>query len=153
MSVNDPMKVADALDSDELRALAHVDRFRERDRYARVFAEVVATRRFADVEKAFDAAGIWYSRIFDFDDVADDPQAEAVEAFREIDVNGEKAVLVNHPVRYDDQVLPLRTIGFEIGQHTAEVLKGIGYSQADIDDLMERGVVGGRKAEPAKKSA
>lgn len=142
MSVNDPMKLADALDSDELRALAKVDRFKERDRYAQVFAGVVAGRKYEDVARAFDAAGIWYSRVYDFDDVADDPQAEAVEAFREIDVNGAKATLVNHPVRYDDAPPPLRTVAFDIGQHTREVLEKLGYAKDAIDDLIARGVVG-----------
>jgi crotonobetainyl-CoA:carnitine CoA-transferase CaiB-like acyl-CoA transferase len=123
MSVNDPMKLADALDSDDLRAIAGIDRFKERDRYAQVFAKVVATRRYADVAKAFDAAGIWYSKIFDFDDVAEDPQAAAVEAFNEIEIKGERAVLVNHPVKYDDKTLPLRIRAY---RHRREHARGPG---------------------------
>ncbi len=142
MSVNDPMKVADALDSDELRALAKIDRFKERDRYAQAFAKVVATRKFADVAAAFDKAELWYSKVFDFDDVAEDPQAEAVDAFKEIEIRGEKAVLVNHPVKYDDQTPPLRIRPYDVGQHTREVLSELGYSASKIDDLVSRGVVG-----------
>lgn len=141
MSVNDPGKLADALDSDELRALAGIDRFAERDRYAQAFARVVADRRYADVAKAFDAHGIWYSKVYDFEDVADDPQAQAVDAFREIAVNGEKAVLVNHPVRYDRETPPLRTAAFDVGQHTRDILAELGYPQRRIDDLIARGVV------------
>lgn len=142
MSVNDPMKVADALDSDELRALAKIDRFKERDRYAQVFAKVVATRKFADVAAAFDKAELWYSKIYDFDDVADDPQAKAVDAFEEIEIRGEKAVLVNHPVKYDDKTPPLRIRAYGIGEHTREVLGELGYDSRRIDDLVKRGVVG-----------
>jgi crotonobetainyl-CoA:carnitine CoA-transferase CaiB-like acyl-CoA transferase len=142
MSVNDPMKVADALDSDELRELARIDRFLERDRYAQAFARVVATRRFVDVAAAFDRAEIWYSRIYDFDDVAEDPQAEAVDAFREIEIRGEKAVLVNHPVKYDDATPPLRIRAYAIGEHTREVLSELGYTDARIEELVARGVVG-----------
>lgn len=142
MSVNDPMKVADALDSDELRALAKIDRFKERDRYAQVFAKVVATRKFADVAAAFDKAELWYSKIYDFDDVADDPQAKAVDAFEEIEIRGDKAVLVNHPVKYDDKTPPLRIRAYGIGEHTREVLGELGYDSRRIDDLVKRGVVG-----------
>jgi crotonobetainyl-CoA:carnitine CoA-transferase CaiB-like acyl-CoA transferase len=147
MSVNDPMKVADALDSDELRALAGIDRFKERDRYARVFAAVVANRKFADVAAAFDKAEIWYSRIYDFDDVADDPQAAAVDAFNEIEIRGEKAVLVNHPVRYDDQTPPLRIRAYAIGEHTREVLSELGYTDARIDELVARRVIAAAEPE------
>jgi crotonobetainyl-CoA:carnitine CoA-transferase CaiB-like acyl-CoA transferase len=142
MSVNDPMKVADALGSDELRAIAHIDRFKERDRYAQVFAKVVSTKTFAEVSKAFDDAGLWYSKIYDFDDVADDPQAKAVDAFTEIDIRGEKAVLVNHPVKYDDATLPLRIRAYGIGENTREALSELGYSKEKTDDLIKRGVVG-----------
>jgi crotonobetainyl-CoA:carnitine CoA-transferase CaiB-like acyl-CoA transferase len=148
MSVNDPVKVADALGSDELREIAHIDRFKERDRYAQVFAKVVARKKFADIAAAFDEAGLWYSKIYDFDDVADDPQAKAVDAFTEIDIRGEKAVLVNHPVKYDDQTLPLRIRAFGIGENTRETLAELGYSKEKIDDYLKRGIVG-EGAKPA----
>jgi len=68
-------------------------------------------------------------------------------------VNGAKATLVNHPVRYDDEVPPLKTIAYDIGQHTSEVLTGLGYTEAQIKDLIARGVVGGRAPEQTKKTA
>ncbi len=141
MSVNDPAKVAEALDSDVLRALVDVDRFRERDRYSQVFAAVMATRRFAEVERAFDAAGIWYSRVYSFDDVADDPQAAAMDVFRHVDLNGVPVTLVNHPVRYDGEVPPLRVQSVRIGEHTREVLRELGLADERIESLVQRGVV------------
>src|SRR3954454_25344254 len=129
MSVNDPKQVAELLDSDELRAIAGIDRFEECDRYSRVFAEVMSKKRFADVARAFDGAGIWYSKVFSFDEVAEDPQAEALGAFSHVDLNdGTPVTLVNHPIRYDGQVPQLRVKATKIGEHTREILEELGMS-------------------------
>ena len=84
--MNDPVKLAKALDSSRLAALNGIDRYDERDRYARVVAEELAPRRFADVAHAFDEHGIWYERVQDYDDLRDDPQVLHKEIFREIEV-------------------------------------------------------------------
>jgi crotonobetainyl-CoA:carnitine CoA-transferase CaiB-like acyl-CoA transferase len=142
VSLIDPKLVAELLDSDELRALADVDRWTERDHYSRVFAEVMSKRRFADVERVFDSAGIWYSKVFNFDEVAEDPQAEALGAFNHVNLNdGTPVTLVNHPIRYDREVPPLRLKATKIGEHTREILEDLGMSSARIDDLVARGVV------------
>ena len=141
MSVNDPMKVADALDSDELRQLALVDRFADRDHYSREFARVMATRHFADVERAFDPVGIWYSKVFSFDDVAEDPQAKALGAFRRESVGDVPVTLVNHPIRYDGEAPPLRVKAVQIGENTREILLEMGLTADRIEDLVRRGIV------------
>ncbi|MGH6681052.1 MAG: CaiB/BaiF CoA transferase family protein [Bradyrhizobium sp.] len=141
MSVNDPMTVADALDSTELRQLAKTDRFAHRDYYSRTFAKVMATRRFAAVERAFDSAGIWYSKVFSFDEVAEDPQAEALGVFRQESVGGVAVTLVNHPLRYDGEIPPLRVKAVRIGENTREILSEMGLTGNQIDDLVRRRVV------------
>ena len=46
-------KIAEALDSDELRAIENLDRYKDRDEFARVIAEVLSTRTYAEVAAAF----------------------------------------------------------------------------------------------------
>jgi crotonobetainyl-CoA:carnitine CoA-transferase CaiB-like acyl-CoA transferase len=135
--------IAEALDSEELRAVQDLDRYKNRDELARVIAKVLSTRNYADVAAAFAAKGIWFGPVHDFDDVANDPQVEAAEIFRKTDVNGHPVVLVNHPNRYDGQVPELRIKGYAIGEHTREILTEHGFTQAQIDDLLARGVVNG----------
>jgi crotonobetainyl-CoA:carnitine CoA-transferase CaiB-like acyl-CoA transferase len=136
-------KLAEALDSEELRAIQHIDRYKERDEVARVFAQVLSTRLYADVAAAFAAHDIWFGPVHDFDDVAEDPQVEALGVFRKTEVNGRPVVLVNHPNRYDDQIPELRIKGVAIGEHTRDILTENGYTLAQIDELFARGVVGG----------
>jgi crotonobetainyl-CoA:carnitine CoA-transferase CaiB-like acyl-CoA transferase len=104
-------------------------------------AEELAPRRFADVAHAFDENGIWYERVQDYDDLSNDPQALHNQVFREIEVKGGTATLVNHPLRYDGKIPQYKEIPFEVGQHSREVLTELGYGEADIDRLLEAKVI------------
>jgi crotonobetainyl-CoA:carnitine CoA-transferase CaiB-like acyl-CoA transferase len=142
VSTNPVLKLADALDSDALRGLQHLDPYEGRNEIAAMFAEVVKTRTYADVAAGFDRMGIWYGPVHDFDDVADDPQVHAMGVFRNTDINGRNVVLVNHPIRYDGEIPPLRVKGLKIGEHTREILAEHGYSDVQIEDLIARQIVG-----------
>lgn len=133
---------AEALDDDELRTLAQADPVAGRDAFAAAFAKRIAPMTLAEIEPLFQAHKLWYSKVFTYEEVADDPQAKAIHAFREIEVNGEPATVVNHPLRYDGQVPELRTFAFDIGQHTSEVLSSLGYTDEQVQDLAQRGIVG-----------
>lgn len=141
VSANPLATLAEALDSPELRAIVTVDRYGERDKVAQIFAAVMEKRSYAEVAAAFDRHNIWYGPVHDFDDVAEDPQVEALGVFREEDILGRKITLVNHPIRYDDQIPDLRIKGLLVGEHTREILTEHGYSPAQIDDLIARKVV------------
>jgi crotonobetainyl-CoA:carnitine CoA-transferase CaiB-like acyl-CoA transferase len=141
ISTNPLPKLAAALDSDELRAVQGIDPYAERDRVVDIFARVLERRTYADVAAAFDKYGIWYGPVHNFDDVAEDPQAEALGVFRQVDINGKPVVLVNHPLRYDGKIPELKTKGLLVGEHTRQILSEHGYSTAQIDDLLARKIV------------
>ena len=138
---NDIGKVAAALGSESLRALQDLDRYDHRDEIAAVVAEVVASWTYADLSKAFDAHGVWYGIVQDYDDVAEDEQIAANDVFRKVEVNGETATLVNHPLRYDGKVPELHTLSTAPGSHTVEVLGELGLGRAEIEGLLDRRVV------------
>jgi crotonobetainyl-CoA:carnitine CoA-transferase CaiB-like acyl-CoA transferase len=142
VSTNPVLKLADALDSPDLRALGEIDPYEGRNQIAAAFAKVVKTRSYSQVASAFDKAGIWYGPVQDFDELADDPQVAAMDVFRHVDVNGRDVVLVNHPLRYDGEVPELRIKGLAVGQHTRQILQEHGYPDDKIADLLSRGVVG-----------
>jgi crotonobetainyl-CoA:carnitine CoA-transferase CaiB-like acyl-CoA transferase len=142
ISSNDMDDLAEALDSDALRKLTKIDRFIERDVYADAIGEVLKTRRYDDVAAAFEAKNIWFGKVYNYEDVANDPQAAAANVFAEVDINGEKAILVNHPVRYDGETPPIRRLPLEVGEDTKQILEELGYRQAAINTLLKRGVVG-----------
>lgn len=140
---NDIANVAEALDSDALRALQHLDRYDDRDVLAAAIAEAVRDWTYEDLARAFDARGVWYGIVQTYEDVANDPQMAANRVFREVDVNGETATLVNHPLRYDGEVPELHTLSTEIGSHTSEILHEMGLSGDEIERLFSSRVVSG----------
>lgn len=140
-SINDPVKLAQALGSAELAAMAGVDRYAERDAYAAAVARAVAGRRLEELAPALDAHAIWWQRVQDYDDLRDDPQVRENGCFLEVEVKGGKAVLVAHPNRYDGQVPGVRHLAVEIGQHGRAILAELGYGAAEIEALGASGAV------------
>jgi crotonobetainyl-CoA:carnitine CoA-transferase CaiB-like acyl-CoA transferase len=149
LSINDTAKLGKALGSAELAALAGRDRYDERDRLAEIVAAAVAGRGFAELAEGFDREAIWYQRVHEYDDLPDDPQIRHNEVFREVPVGRGRAVLVNHPNRYDGAVPPLRHLALEIGADSREVLEELGYGADEIEALLASGAIHAPAAEVA----
>ncbi len=109
--------------------------------YAEALAAELKERRFADLVPGFDEQAIWYQRVHEYDDLPDDPQIRHNEVFREVEVRGGKAVLVNHPNRYDGEVPRLRRPTLEIGADSRAVLGELGYSANDLEQLRREGAI------------
>lgn len=140
LSMNDIGKLADALDSDALRALHDRNAFRDRDAIARCVADAVRGRNFADLSAVLDAQAIWYGRVDSYDDLFANPQAQHNQTFQDVMVNGMTARLVNHPLRYDGVVPGYRSFSLQRGAETRTVLEQSGFSAAEINDLLRNKV-------------
>ncbi|RWI88941.1 CaiB/BaiF CoA-transferase family protein [Mesorhizobium sp.] len=142
MSMNDPRKLADALDSEELRSMVAIDRFVERERYAAVIARLLKPREFAGLAALFDRNGIWYERVQDYEDLRNDPQAIHNGTFTEVDVKGKPATLISHPLRYDGALPGVRSMPLDSGADSQGILAELGLSEDEQARLFEDGVVG-----------
>ena len=150
LSMNEATKVAEALDSDTLRALDDIDRYAERDRYARAVAAELRDRTCAELAAAFDARGVWFERVQDYDALRADPQVAHSDCFREIPVGGGRtATIVNHPLRYDGALPEYRGMPFRAGEHSREILAGLGFRREEIEAFVAGEVVVAPAAEPA----
>ncbi len=141
MSMNDLGELAEALDSEGLRALADLEPYEGRERYAPVLAEELEGRRFEEVVEAFDAHAIWYARVQNYEDLKHDPQAIHNQIFREVPVGDQTATLVNHPLRYDGEVPELRHLAIEVGEDGREILADLGYSPGETETLIDEKVI------------
>ena len=142
ISMNDAAKVAEALDSDALRALNEIDRYAERDRYARAVAAEIRDRSCAELAAAFDTHEVWFERVQDYDALRADPQVVYSECFRDVPVSGGRtATLVNHPLRYDGELPEYRRMPVTAGEHSREILAELGYGRAEIEGFVAGEVV------------
>ena len=142
LSMNDAAKLAEALDSEDLRALSTLDRYAERERYASAMAGVLADRSFAELSARFDAHGVWFERVQTYEELRADPQANHMGVFSEIDVNGRAATLISHPLRYDGETPSLSRMPFYPGSDSREIMTELGLPAERQADLIEKGVVG-----------
>jgi crotonobetainyl-CoA:carnitine CoA-transferase CaiB-like acyl-CoA transferase len=136
ISMNDLGRMADALDSEALRALKDSNRYVERDAIAAALAEALAGKRFEDIVPAFEAHALWYARVEDFDDLLENPQLQHNETFVDVPVNGDTVKLLNHPNRYDGRAAEKFEFALQPGTHTREVLGNAGFSDAELRELI-----------------
>ena len=142
LSMNDAARMAEALDSDALRALVDIDRYAERDRYAQAVAAELRNRSCAELAAAFDARGVWFERVQDYDDLRADPQVVHSDCFRDVPVGDDRtATLVNHPLRYDAELPEYRGMPFRTGEHSREILAELGFDHEEIEGFVAGEVV------------
>lgn len=92
----------------------------------------------------FDREGLVWGPVLSLDEVAVDPQAEAIGMFPEIEhpsLGRYRTVRV--PMRFARAEVKPRGPAPGVGQHTREVLAAGGYTDEEVDRLFENGVVGG----------
>ena len=141
--------LAEALDSDAMRAAVTLDRYAERDEYARRLRAATSVYSLSEIGERLDRASIWGAPIKYYDQLLDDPQLVHAQVFRKVTVRGRTIHLVNHPNRYDGKVPELRVLALEIGEHSREILGELGYGPAEIESLIAAGRVTASRSEPA----
>jgi crotonobetainyl-CoA:carnitine CoA-transferase CaiB-like acyl-CoA transferase len=133
--------LAEALESDALRALVGRDRYAERDRFAEAVRDATRTRTLADLGTRFEAHGVWYGPVQTYDDLAADAQIAHSKVFTEVDIRGRKVRLVNHPNRYDGEAPDVRFIALDVGEHTREIMAELGFSGSDTESFLSSGAI------------
>lgn len=120
----------------------NVARFEHRDELERILGEVFATRTTAEWEQRFRDAGALFGPVHKFSDALSHPQVEEAGLVRTVD----------HP-----SLGPIRQLGPPVhfsrtpgqterpppahGEHTEEILRDVGLTTAEIDDLAARRIV------------
>ena len=128
--------------------ISGIDLYTHRDQYALVLEKVLSERRFDDVASALDRHGIWFARVQTYADLKADAQLQHNRVFRNVRIGDKDVVLVNHPIRYDGNVLPLRHIALRPGQDSRQILGELGYSEQRVDELLASGSVVSADARP-----
>ncbi len=101
-----------------------------------IFQEAIAKKTAQEWKRIFSEADVAFSICQTWDEVLADEQAWAIDCFCKMDYpRGEKAV-VRIPVDLEDTPLPPYQKGPLIGEHSREILEGLGYSDSDIDVLL-----------------
>jgi len=136
----------------------HDDRFRNaaaRSRYYAeayaLMAEVLATRTTAEWLAIFQEADIPAVPMHDLDALIDDPHLAAVDFFQTLDHPTEGRIrVVGIPSRWSRSRLAINRHPPGLGEHTAEVLREVGLSDAAVARLAAEGAIGAVALPPAR---
>jgi crotonobetainyl-CoA:carnitine CoA-transferase CaiB-like acyl-CoA transferase len=105
--------------------------------------QILANKSRDEWGEIFDSVGLIWGPVLTLDEVASDPQAEAIGMFPEIEHPQRGAYRsVRAPMRFDKADVRPRGPAPEVGQHTREVLRAAGMDDGAIDTLLEQGAIG-----------
>ena len=76
------------------------------------------------------------------EDVVVDPQLRAAGGLVEVPREGGTTTMIASPIDFHGTPGEQRSLAPRLGQHTREILAELGRTDEDIDELIERGVVG-----------
>lgn len=118
------------------------ERVKRRDtlmpRVHELFGQFTKPELMAKLEKT----GLPFAPIAKPQDLIDDPHLNAAGGMLEVTLeNGTKAKLPAMPVEMNGERMGLRTDLPQIGEHTAEVLKDLGYSDGEVKKLIAAGTI------------
>lgn len=125
-----------------LDGFTKADQMDRRLEFDEVVCREMQQKTTADWASIFEARGIWYSPVNEYEDVLKDEQVAYNHAILTMEhpVAGEVKV-VGHANKYDGKTLEVRRLPPELGEHTAELLSAAGYTGAEIEALAGEGVV------------
>lgn len=104
-------------------------------------AEELATRTSAQWMALFEEGDIPYAPLNDLESIFEDPHLEAVGFFEIREHPSQGPVRVMAPPERFSRTPPNNSrLAPRLGEHTAEILREVGYGQDRIDDLVLRGI-------------
>lgn len=135
LGVEDPRVMGDEFDTEALSPEENLV-------LNELIAAIFSTRTTDEWVAAFDAAGVPSGPVRYTAELFDDPQVQAMELLREFEhpVVG-PVVMANSPLRMSGGETGTRRPSPALGQHSREVLREVGYSDAEIEELIARQVV------------
>lgn len=115
-------------------------------------ADLVKGWKTAELLAALEEADIPNGPATGLDDLADDPHLQAVGQFQSLDHPTEGRIrLTAPPVKFSETPQEIRRLPARLGEHSAELLREAGYSDAEIAELIDEGacIDGGAAARSA----
>lgn len=123
------------------RLAGNSDRVRERAWLIPTIAETMKGLARADIEARCEAANIPFAPVATVDDLFDDPHLNAGTLLDVTLPGGVRTKLPRLPVEMQGHDLGLRREAPQLGEHTREILAGIGIDEGRLADLEARRIV------------
>jgi crotonobetainyl-CoA:carnitine CoA-transferase CaiB-like acyl-CoA transferase len=125
---------------DDPRFATKPDRHARSAEVIKLFDEIFATRDLAEWRKALDGSGLVFGIVGILDDLPDDQQMKDNDVL--VPFENDTMLTINSPIWVAgvSKVTPRKPP--ELGQHSNEVLRGVGFADDEIEQLRASGTVG-----------
>lgn len=135
-------KLAEILESKELSRYTSGDQMSKRDEIDLIFSRIMKTRTTVEWKDFFTKHDVWHAPVNGYAEVVADPQVKwnKIITTRHHPDAGEIS-LINHPIRYDGKLPEERLHQPDLGEHSREILTQYGYSEARINEMVEKKVI------------
>jgi len=133
----------EALQLPELQPLA-TERFNypAREQIARILEPVIRTRTTAEWVEYLVPRGIWAAPVLDYDGTFADPAVREADVVEEVEHPAAGRVrLLRFPLEFSSGRAGCRRLPPMPGEHVEEILRELGYDEAEVRRLREQGVV------------
>jgi len=115
---------------------------RDRDKLYALIAPALEKQNTEYWLEQFQAEGFWCAKVNEYPDVVNDPQVIHNDIIKTVHhpKAGEIKVIAA-PIDFSETPATIRLAPPVLGQHTEEVLRGMGYSEAKLETLKTEGVI------------
>lgn len=120
------------------------ERIRLRDEMRAIVAPIIEQRTSAEWEEAFTAAGVPVGQIYSVPDILEHPHIKArnlIKTFDDVPGTDSGASVTRLGFRIAGDDPDVATPPPQLGQDNADILRSLGYSDADIEGLRADGVI------------
>ena len=120
-----------------------VSRARNIDKIYDRMREIALTRTTAEWEELLLSIDVPHTAFAPLSTIAEQPHLKAVDLFQEIDHPSEgKLLQARPPARFSASPAGVHRLAPQLGQHTREVLREVGYPEEEIDRLIDKKAIG-----------
>jgi crotonobetainyl-CoA:carnitine CoA-transferase CaiB-like acyl-CoA transferase len=117
-------------------------RARNRPELSAEVSKVTKKYKSQELESILVPANVPCGRLMNIDEIVKDPHVQSRQIIEEVEVPEKgKVKIIRTPIHVSGEAPKIRRRAPLLGEHTFEILKELGYSQEEMRDLSNKGVV------------
>jgi crotonobetainyl-CoA:carnitine CoA-transferase CaiB-like acyl-CoA transferase len=132
-ALGEPVELAPLLDP--------ADAFTRREEIYAALAPLLRRYTREGLVKRLRGHGVWCAPVNSWDEMPEDPIVAHLDPFERIELPQGSARVVGHPIAFSSGTAGVRRTPPALGEHTEEVLAGVGYDERALAELREERVV------------